>query len=91
MPSTRLLARLIMTARDSLSQAEAVTVVAIEAAVPAINMARSLLSEFQTMIGERRPPDLDAWIESAARSLFTSFASGFSRDSAAVAAALAEP
>lgn len=90
-PSARLLARLMTTGRDGLSKDEAVTVATIEAAVPALDEARSLLSGFQTMIRERKPPDLDRWIDTAARGLLASFATGLSRDRAAVAAALAEP
>jgi hypothetical protein len=45
-PSARLLARLMTTGRKSLSKAEAVTVMTIEAAVPALDGARSLLSVF---------------------------------------------
>ena len=90
-PSARLMARLMTTGRDGLSKAEAVTVAPIEAAVPALDEARSLLSGFKTMIRERRPPDLDTWIDTAARGLLASFANGLSRDRAAVAAALAEP
>ncbi|MCP1545774.1 transposase [Methylorubrum extorquens] len=43
------------------------------------------------MLRERRTPDLDAWIDTAARSLLASFANGLSRDRKAVAGALAEP
>jgi transposase len=89
-PSSRLLARLMTTGRNSLTKAEAVTVTTVEAAVPALDEARSLLSGFQVMIRERWP-DLDTWIEMAARSLLASFGNGLSRDRAAVAAALAEP
>ena len=90
-PSARLLARMMTTGRDGLSKAEAVTVATIEAAVPALDEARSLLSGFQTMIRERRPPDLDTWIDTAAHGLLASFVNGLSRDRAAVAAALVEP
>ena len=57
------------TGQDSLSKAEAVTVVTIEAAVPALGDARSLLSGVQAMIRERRPPTLDAWIDTGTRVL----------------------
>ncbi|MGH1574301.1 ISL3 family transposase [Methylobacterium sp. P31] len=89
-PSARLLARLMTTGRDSLTRAEALTVATIEAAVPALDEARSLLSGFQAMIRERRP-DLDTWIEMAACSLLASFANGIQKDRKAVAAALVEP
>lgn len=90
-PSARLLARLMTTGRDSLSKAETVTVATIEAAVPALDETRSLLSGFQNIIRERKSPDLDTWIDTAAGGLLASFAKGLSRDGAAVAAALVEP
>ncbi len=43
------------------------------------------------MVRERRPPDPDRWIDTAARGLLASFAKGLSRDRAAVAAALSKP
>lgn len=76
------------TERDGLTKAEAVTV--IEADVPTLDEARSLLSRFQAMIRERRP-DVDAWIESAASGLLASFGNGLAKDKAAIAAALAQP
>lgn len=79
------------TGRHGLREAEAVTVVTIEAAVPALGEARSLLSGFQAMIREQRPPDLNIWIDMATRGLLASFANGLSRDRVAVAAALTEP
>lgn len=72
-------------ARDSLTEAEAVTVAT---KVSMLDEARSLLSRFQAMIRERRCPDLDGWIEVAARGFLLSFASGLLKDKAAVAAAL---
>jgi transposase len=90
-PSARLLARLMTTGRDSLTKAEAMTVATIEAAVPALDEARALLSRFHAMIRDRRRPDLEAWIEGATVSLLASFANGLRKDEAAVVAALAEP
>lgn len=58
--------------------------------VPALGQGRSPRSGFQTVDRERKPPDLDDWIDKADRSLLASFANGLLRDSAAVAAALAE-
>jgi len=78
------------TGRDSLMKAEVVMVATVEAAVPTLDEARSLLSRFQAMIRERRP-DLDTWIETAAHSLLASFANGIQKDRMAVAAALTEP
>jgi hypothetical protein len=51
----------------------------------------SLFLPREVAIRERRPPDLDTWIDKAARGLLASFAKGLSRDRVAVAAALAEP
>ncbi|CAO4164498.1 Transposase IS204/IS1001/IS1096/IS1165 DDE domain-containing protein [Methylorubrum extorquens] len=82
---------MMTSGRDGWSKAEAVTVATIEAAAPALDEARSLLSGFQTMVRERRPPDLDRWIDTAARGLLAFFAKGLSRDRAAVAAALSKP
>ncbi|WP_279596808.1 ISL3 family transposase [Methylobacterium sp. J-001] len=90
-PSARILSRLMTTDRDSLTKAEAVIVATIEAEVPRLDEARTLLSRFQAMIRARGRPDLDTWIEAAARSLLASFAGGLLKDKAAVAAALTQP
>lgn len=50
-PSARLLARLMTTVQDSQTKAEAVTVAMVEAAVPTLDEARSLLSRFQARMG----------------------------------------
>lgn len=63
----------------------------IEAVILALDEASSRLSDFYTMIREWRPPDLDTWIDTAARGLIASFVNGLSKDRKAVAAALAEP
>lgn len=82
---------MMTSGRDGLSKAEALTVATIEAAVPTLEEACSLLSGSQTIIRERRPPDLDTWIDTAARGLLPPFANSLSRDRAAVAATLVEP
>lgn len=87
-PSVRILSRLMTTGRDNLTKAEADLGATIEAEVPALDEARSLLSRYQAMIRERRRSDLDTWIEAAARSLLYSFARGLLKDKTAVAAAL---
>jgi hypothetical protein len=50
-------------------------IAAIEAGVPTLVEARSLVDRFHTMI-RRRTLDLDGWIGEAATSLVASFASG---------------
>ena len=67
------------TRRNNLTKTEAVLVATIDAEVSTLDEARSLLSRFQAMIRERRRPDLDTWIEAAARSFLSSFARGLLR------------
>ena len=50
MPSARTLARLLGMGRDHLSKAGTVTVAAVEAGVPGLADARSLMERFQAMI-----------------------------------------
>ena len=45
-PSARILSRLMTTGRDNLTKAEALTVATIEAEVPTLDEARTLLSRF---------------------------------------------
>ncbi|SFJ38717.1 hypothetical protein SAMN02799642_04257 [Methylobacterium brachiatum] len=47
----------MMAEPDSFTKAEAVMMATVEAAVPALDEARSILSGFHAMIRERRPPD----------------------------------
>lgn len=90
-PSARLLARLMLTARDQLTKADAIVVAAIEAAVPALVTVRDLIERFQAMIRGRNAEALDPWIAQASDTLLTSFASGLKIDQKAVAAAITEP
>ena len=90
-PSSRGIARMMTTARDTLSKADAVTVATIEAAVPALVTARTLFDRFQTMIRHRKSADLVSWLQDAASSLLASFATGIQTDDQAVAAAISEP
>jgi transposase len=79
------------TARDHLSKSDTVTIAAIEAGVPMLVEARSLVDRLQAMIRTRAADDLEAWITEAGASLIASFASGIRRDHAAVRAAIIEP
>src|SRR5512134_2732546 len=90
-PSSRMIARMMTTARDALSKADAITIATIEAAVPALVTARTLFDRFQTMIRHRKSADLVSWLQDAASSLLASFASGLQANERAVAAALDEP
>ena len=78
-------------ARDQLSKAESVTIAAIEAAAPALVEARRLLERFHTMIRKKITDDLDPWIAEAKASLITSFATGITKDKAAVRASIIQP
>ena len=87
-PSARTIARLMTTGRDTLSKAETVTVAAVEAGVPALIDARTLIERFHAMIRRKSEADLLPWIEEGSTSLIASFAHGVARDIAAVRAAI---
>jgi transposase len=89
-PSARTIARLMTIARDHL-QAESVTIAAIEAAAPALVEARRLLERFHTMIRKKITDDLDPRIAEAKASLITSFATGITKNKAAVRASIIQP
>lgn len=90
-PSARTIARQMTTARDHLGRADAVTVAAIETAVPALLEARNLIDRFHAMIRKKVDADIEQWIIDARSSLIASFAKGILKDKAAVSAAIAEP
>ena len=87
-PSARTIARLMTNGRDQLSKAETVTVVAIEGGVEILVEARELVAEFQAMIRRKTLAELDPWIERAKTSLVAAFATGITKDQAAVRAAI---
>ena len=64
---------------------------AIEAGVPALVEARELIAEFHVMIRRKAVAGLVTWIECARGSLVASFASGVTKDEAAVRAAITLP
>ncbi len=76
------------TGRDSLSRAETVTVAAVEAGVPILVEARTVVERFHEMIRHKRETDLASWIECGRGSLVASFANGIARDVSAVRAAI---
>ena len=78
------------SARDHMSKADTVTIAAIEAGVPTLVAARTLTDRFHTMIRNRKEADLVPWIAAASDSLIGSFASGVTKDIAAVHAALVQ-
>src|ERR1700682_955517 len=90
-PSARTIARLMTSARDHMSKADTVTIAAIEAGVPTLVAARTLTDRFHTMIRKKPEADLVPWIAAASESLIASFASGITKDIAAVHAALVQP
>ena len=87
-PSARTIARLMTVGRDRLSAAETVTVAAIETSVELLVEAREVVADFHAMIRKKALPDLDPWIERAKTSLVAAFASGVTKDKAAVSAAI---
>jgi transposase len=85
------IARMMTVARDQLSKEGAITIAAIEDAMPALVVARDLFDRFQAMIRQRKATDLSSWLHDASASLLVSFASGLRADEGAVAAALVKP
>jgi transposase len=89
-PSARTIARLMTSGRDHMSKADTVTIAAIEAGVPMLVAARTLTDRFHAMIRKRTEADLVPWIAAASQSLIASFASGITKDIAAVHGALVQ-
>ena len=77
--------------RDHLAKADTVVVAAIEAGVPGLADAGSLLERFQTMIRTKVASSLDGWIEHARTSLIAFLARGVTKDIAAIRATIIEP
>ena len=73
------------------SPAITVTVAAIEARVPTLVGARTLIERFQAMVRQKVAAKLEPWIAAAGAGLIASFASGILKDKAAVCAAITEP
>lgn len=90
-PPARLLSRLMTARRDHLSKADAVTVAAIEAGVPALAAARDLMDRFHRMFRRRDAGALASWLIDASAGRLASFGKGVVADLAAVRAALTEP
>lgn len=90
-PSSRVIARMMTSARDQLSKEDAVVIATVEAAVPALVTARTLFDRLQIMIRQRKAADLRSWLQDAASSMLASFANGLQADERTVAAALDEP
>ncbi|MFV0514329.1 MAG: ISL3 family transposase [Jhaorihella sp.] len=87
----RRIARLLTMGRDHLSRADAVQVARIEAAVPALAVARALTDRFTDMVRNARGEALADWLDEAEGSMIAPFVRGLRSDYAAVAAALREP
>ncbi len=90
-PSARTIARMMTMARDHLSKADTVTVAAVEAGVPDLVAARTLVDRFHAMIRTKATADLGDWITAAGASLIASFAGGVAKDKAAINAGITQP
>ena len=90
-PSARAIARMMTLRRDRLTRDEALTVAQIEGGVPRLAEAAALADAFQTMVRNRRPDLLDAWLTKAEEGLLSSLARGLRADREAVVAAMEEP
>lgn len=82
---------MMTTERAILSKTVARTMAVIEAAVPALVLARDLMDRFHGLIRRRASADLEPWIADATQSLLASFAKGIVADRAGVQAALTQP
>jgi transposase len=89
-PSARTIARLMTIKRDCMTKADAVVIAAIEAGVPSLVEARTLVDQFHDMIRKKDEAKLDAWIANAQTSLVSSLARGILKDRAAVRAAITQ-
>jgi transposase len=79
------------TERSRPSKEGARAMAIIEGAVPDLLAARDLTDRFHQMVQRRKDTELEPWIADATPSLMASFASGITRDQAAVQAALQQP
>jgi hypothetical protein len=90
-PSARTIVRLMTVGSDTFSQAETITVAAMEAGVPTLVEAREIIAEFHGMIRRRAAAELSSRIGRARDSLVASFARSVTNDEAAVRAAITSP
>ena len=79
------------TERSRPSKEGARAMAIIEGAAPDLVTARDLTDRFHQIIQRRRDTEPEPWIADAAPSMMASFASGITRDQAAVQAALQQP
>jgi transposase len=90
-PPARKLSHLMTMRREQLTKAEAVTVAGVEAGVPALAAARTMLDRFHRMIRTRDTDALVPWMVDSETGLLASFCKGIGADLAAVTAALTAP
>lgn len=90
-PPARRIARLLTTGRDHLSRENAIQVATIEAALPILTTARTLVERFAAMVRNGTKAKLASWLDQAEDSLIAGFARGLRKDYAAVAAAFTQP
>src|SRR3546814_11530541 len=64
-PSARTIAKLMTTGRDTLSNAEPVTVAAVETGVPMLVEAREIIDGFHAMLRRQAEAQLTPWLERA--------------------------
>lgn len=89
-PSSRMIARLLMLDPDRLTRADLMLATLIEAELPDLWQAKTLVQRFHHMIRTGCSKDLDTWIQDASKHL-VAFTRGIIADRTAVAAAIASP
>jgi transposase len=87
-PAARTIARWLTTGRDQLTKPETVMVAAIENGVVRLTEARDTIAAFQDIIRRKAAAEFDAWLDQAKEGLVAAFASGMTKDKAAVIAAI---
>ena len=90
LPSARGIARMMTTQHALPSKTVARTMAVIEAAVPALVLARDTMDQFHGMIQRRASADLEPSIAVATQSLLASFANGIVADRTGVQSALTQ-
>ena len=92
-PLTRKLAWLLVRDPEGLDTSETAVLAHIRQDAE-VTRLHTLARSYNRMVREKRPEDLDGWLEASRASgisALASFADGLSRDHAAVGAALSEP
>jgi transposase len=90
-PTVRALAHLVVRPPDKLDAVEQKYLAKLAAVHPKLKVVMDLAQEFATMVRQRQPEQLAAWLEKSHITPLRSFATGLQHDIAAVQAGLSLP